>query len=381
MANINKIKAQGSIYDIEDTVARTSAVVVTSKPDGTVELQTPTSTVTVPSLTNFGDPSELENDVVTEISELKSQITQLEAIPYAVKRAMDTLFQNVVFKNTDVYSDELATFHAWATAINVVSISAVFNQGQNVIYETDSLDSLKQYLTVTASYDNGTSSVISDYTLSGALSEASSTITVTYDGKTTTFIVAVTISSWLYDASKGELLSAQDYVTVTSDGTHTETIVNNELVLHADLSSYCTYNLQNPTGNALIRAEINPVLAPLNSSKAVSGFRFQLTDDNASGAQAYIQCDENNKIVVMTFLGSTRKNYQTNFSLNESHLIEFELGTSTQTMRIDGSQIYSHERSTMYMTGSKINSHAGGNVANPNGVTTKVKWIALYEVS
>lgn len=78
MANINKIKAQGSIYDIEDTVARTSAVVVTSKPDGTVELQTPTSTVTVPSLTNFGDPSELENDVVTEISELKSQISDIE---------------------------------------------------------------------------------------------------------------------------------------------------------------------------------------------------------------------------------------------------------------------------------------------------------------
>lgn len=77
MANVNKVKAQGAIYDIEDTAARTSSVVVTSKADGSVELRSPTSTVTVPSITNFGDPSELENDVVTEISELKSEIGSL----------------------------------------------------------------------------------------------------------------------------------------------------------------------------------------------------------------------------------------------------------------------------------------------------------------
>lgn len=54
MANVNKVKAQGAIYDIEDTAARTSSVVVTSKADGSVELRSPTSTVTVPSITNFG---------------------------------------------------------------------------------------------------------------------------------------------------------------------------------------------------------------------------------------------------------------------------------------------------------------------------------------
>jgi len=80
MANVNKIKAQGSIYDIEDTVARSSAVTITSKADGTVELRSSASTVTLPSLTNFGDPSELENDVVTEISDLKSDIETAQAV-------------------------------------------------------------------------------------------------------------------------------------------------------------------------------------------------------------------------------------------------------------------------------------------------------------
>ena len=39
-------------------------------------------------------------------------------------------------------------------------ITAVFNQGANVIYDTDSLDTLKQYLTVTAYYDDGTNGTV-----------------------------------------------------------------------------------------------------------------------------------------------------------------------------------------------------------------------------
>ena len=124
-----------------------------------------------------------------EISDLKSEITN--SMPHAVKLALDTILHNVGFKNDDVYTDELATFHAWATAVNLLSISAVFEQGTNVIYDTDSLDSLKQYLTVTASYDDGTSGAVSGYTLSGELAEGTSTITATYEGKSASFNVTV----------------------------------------------------------------------------------------------------------------------------------------------------------------------------------------------
>lgn len=125
-----------------------------------------------------------------EISDLKSQITQLEAIPHEVKVAMDNLFAKVAFFTSDPSSD-YTTFHAWVSAIDLLSITAVFNQGDNVIYNTDSLDSLKQYLTVTANYSDGTSGVINAYTLSGELVEGTSAITVTYDGKTTTFNATV----------------------------------------------------------------------------------------------------------------------------------------------------------------------------------------------
>lgn len=79
-----------------------------------------------------------------------------------------------------------------AAARTVSSISAVFNQGNNVVYTTDSLNSLKQYLTVTATYSDSGSETVSDYTLSGTLEEGTSTITASYGGKTTTFDVTVT---------------------------------------------------------------------------------------------------------------------------------------------------------------------------------------------
>lgn len=79
----------------------------------------------------------------------------------------------------------------------VTSISAVFTQGSAAIYENDSLNDLKQYLVVTASYADGTSAAVSDYTLSGTLTEGTSTITVSYGGKTDTFDVTVSAASLL----------------------------------------------------------------------------------------------------------------------------------------------------------------------------------------
>lgn len=72
------------------------------------------------------------------------------------------------------------------------SITATFTQGDNVIYTTDSLDTLKQYLVVKANYNDNTSENITSYILSGSLSVGTSVITVSYNNKTTTFNVIVT---------------------------------------------------------------------------------------------------------------------------------------------------------------------------------------------
>lgn len=125
-----------------------------------------------------------------ELSDLKSQITN--GVPNEVKRAMDTLFQNMAFDNTDSeYLDEIALIHSWATAVTLTSITAVFDQDGLTVYPTTPLSSLKSHLTVTAHYDDSSSVEVSDYTLNGTLEVGTSTITVSYGGKSTSFAVTV----------------------------------------------------------------------------------------------------------------------------------------------------------------------------------------------
>lgn len=110
----------------------------------------------------------------------------------------------------------------------LISIDAVFTQGGAIIYDTDSLDSLKQYLVVTANYSDSTSEIVpsTDYTLSGALEVGTSTITVTYSGKTDTFTVVVSDLgidlSNVEEYFKPPVISAMQYVQAlgTEDWVH-----------------------------------------------------------------------------------------------------------------------------------------------------------------
>lgn len=81
---------------------------------------------------------------------------------------------------------------------NLVSISAVYTQS-NTVYDTDTLDSLKSDLVVTASYDNSTTQTVNDYTLSGTLAVGTSTIAVSYGGMSDSF--SVTVSKGVIDTS------------------------------------------------------------------------------------------------------------------------------------------------------------------------------------
>lgn len=112
----------------------------------------------------------------------------------AVKQALLQVIENVAYTtpNGETYYQALYdALYPSAPPAELVSISAVFTQGSVVIYETDSLDTLKQYLVVTATYDDSTTANVSAYTLSGTLAVGTSTITVSYGGKTTTFNVTV----------------------------------------------------------------------------------------------------------------------------------------------------------------------------------------------
>lgn len=108
-----------------------------------------------------------------------------------VKEALLDCFEHVAWIDEEGQVYYQALYDAlYAKA--VTSITAVFDQGQAVIYDDDSLDDLKEYLTVTATYDDGTKAVVTDYTLSGTLNPGTSSIGVTYNNKKVYFTVNVT---------------------------------------------------------------------------------------------------------------------------------------------------------------------------------------------
>jgi hypothetical protein len=89
----------------------------------------------------------------------------------------------------------------------LTGISASFSQGGAVVIGTDSLDTLKQYLTVTATYSDSTTRVLAanEYTLSGTLAYPSATVTAQYQGESDTFTVAVAYDAQVeYLQSTGE---------------------------------------------------------------------------------------------------------------------------------------------------------------------------------
>lgn len=139
-----------------------------------------------------------------------------------VKQALLDCFAHVAWVDANGADYYEALEEALTNPRDLVSISASFEQGGAIIYETDPLDSLKQNLTVTATYDDGTSATVSDYTLSGSLAAGTSTITVTYHGKTDTFSVTVTAWTikWSYeDGDYPYNVDSENWKKITANNT------------------------------------------------------------------------------------------------------------------------------------------------------------------
>lgn len=121
-----------------------------------------------------------------------------------VKQALLNCFQHVAFldEDADYYQNLYDALYSTEppTPSTLSFITAVYTQS-GTVYTSDSLNSLKTDLVVTAHYSDSTTATVTTYTLSGTLTEGTSTITVTYSGKTTTFTVTVTAapSNYLYE--------------------------------------------------------------------------------------------------------------------------------------------------------------------------------------
>ena len=108
-----------------------------------------------------------------------------------IKAALEQIAQKIAYIDENGQTYYNALHDALYPPAGLSYITCGYTQ-TGVVYVTDSLDDLRSDLVVTAHYDNGTTSVVSSYLLSGSLTEGTSTITVTYGGKTTSFNVTVT---------------------------------------------------------------------------------------------------------------------------------------------------------------------------------------------
>ena len=286
-----------------------------------------------------------------------------------------------------------------AAAKTVSSISAVYTQS-GTVYDTDSLDSLKADLVVTATYSDTTTETVpsADYTLSGTLTIGTATITVTFAEVTTTFTVTVTEYrgipanyTWLYDARSGETLSEQSYVTKTTSGTTSETLSDNILVLHCNNNGTAsgttnvllTFAFTDTTTMDAVLTTRAKIVNTADISIGTAGLGQALCLSNGStGALVFIEQKNNQTISIDYYEGSTRKIVDTNFSLSDYHIFELKLHSGTQTFSIDGTQIFQTSTlSSSYSTVNRIRLQATGSERFPNGVTTNIDWMTYYEVA
>jgi hypothetical protein len=132
-----------------------------------------------------------------DLSELVETVNTIEPLSEVAKAALLNCFAHVAW----IDEHGQAYYDALEAALNdIQSISAVYTQS-GTVYATDTLDSLKENLVVTATKPDSTQYVVPDskYTLSGVLMVGVSTITVTYKGQTATFNVNVTDSRLVYE--------------------------------------------------------------------------------------------------------------------------------------------------------------------------------------
>lgn len=267
------------------------------------------------------------------------------------------------------------------------SISAVYTQS-GTVYDTDSLDSLKADLVVTATYsDTSTATVPSDsYTLSGTLDSATSTITVTYQGKTTTFTVSVTLPVFDYKASRDGLLSQMDgiavYTSNANDFSESLTQAGNLRLqgTNSAVSAYKQFVFNNfARGNKsrlCVRAEIYTVSTATPAGDF--GLRLRLVNtDKTAGCSFGQGVDETSTMKLIYKTGSNNSNVaKSGVSTGEIwRNIEIDLDNTVPVQKgyFDGEQVFSSN--TLFSTTS---SNSIMIVGNP---LIYIDTIKLYDLS
>ena len=102
------------------------------------------------------------------------------------------------------------------------SISANYS-GKQLILSGESVEKLRNGLTVTAHYSDGTDTTVTNYTLSGTLAAGTNNIGVAYKGKETTFNISIPASHYLTASDIESNYGINLSIDSTGTPTHTST--------------------------------------------------------------------------------------------------------------------------------------------------------------
>lgn len=333
-----------------------------------------------------------------KISGLKSGLSDLGAIVDDIepglseesKAALLACFRGVAWVSQDSQTLYNNLENALNASTKVVSISAIFNQGSAVIYPEDTLDSLRSFLTVTATYDNGKTLPALNYDLSGQLTVGTSVITVTYKSKTTTFNVVVgepewgTDYTWLYRPSEDGLLSSNinvsAVVAVGGATLATETLNGDTLNLSAEYDGVNHGSIFKliplTTTSAVLKAKIRFNALPIASPGG--GLRLQVSN-GTNGAQLFVYRDaENpNQPRISTFSPTLMR--LADITLNKWYVLTCELSGDTQVIKVDDTTYRQSALSNYANTETRfiVLEPDSAVTAEPGNTNIDVAWIAF----
>ena len=306
-----------------------------------------------------GDPVDDIKPYLTVTATYSDSSTQ--TVPSGSYTLSGTLSQVGANTITVSYESVTTTVSVTCAAAELSYISAVYTQS-GTVYDTDSLDSLKSDLVVTAHYsDNTTSTVASaDYTLSGTLTVGTSTVTVTYEGKSTTFNVTVTAWTLTWDYTDGSLptATASSDWTLIEEGTQYHTVsFESGVGVKFDGTSYVgswgvkPTNYQNTSEGILeivvrftsaIRTNLN-IRATLNAtSDTLIGFLYKAgIKVNGTGSGYNIISG-------------------TEVTIDEDHTLRVERNSSGGKIYLDGIEVYSGTLRSLAGTNNVLISDSSG---------------------
>lgn len=259
--------------------------------------------------------------------------------------ALTGVYQNGTISIPNVTGNLVITVVAAARTVS--SISAVYTQS-GTVYDTDSIDSLKADLVVTANYSDSSTATVpaADYTLSGALTAGTSAVTVTYSGVETTFNVTVTAwdIEWVYTDGLPENNGfTKTYTTGTANMT------SNGLECSGSSLAWTPNNEQTATTTIFETVFIPEILSSQNSA---NGNGFKLAVFNGSRAMTVGVNSQG-----VCYYNAALSGYSvatSNISTNTEYLLRIETGQSEGKIYLDGELISTVALASTSTTNSRV---------------------------